>query len=357
MKGEGGQGAYRSRDMHMRTNARLSIILLVILGSTATAASAESFWDGSAAVMLGDSSFESGYYAASNSFPVNTEVTVRNLETGKTTDVIVSRRITEQSNLLVLLSPKAASAIGIPQGRIAAVRVTVKSRPPTEADTLPKDLANSPHPDINPEAGMPTTSTSQPSKEIVPTKQSVPQPVQQIPQQPKPQPVQQIPRQPALQPVQQTPPQPVQQTPQTDLPQQKSLTEVKGKSVAIIGLDSKGMDPGITGIVVDFLLDAFVNVGKMRVVDRSNIDKILQEQSFQTQDIVDNSKVALIGKVSGVEYVVTGSLSKIEQTVYLNIKLISVTTAEIVGSSVALAKGQTDYINLCRDAVGRLFVP
>jgi TolB-like protein len=169
-----------------------------------------------------------------------------------------------------------------------------------------------------------------------------------------PQVVQQLPQQTAQQPVQQTP----QTTPQTDLAQQqKSLTEVRGKSVAIVGLVSKGLDPEIPGIVVDFLLDAFVNVGNMRVVDRSSIDKILQEQSFQAQDIIDNSKVAQIGKVSGVEYVVTGSLSKIEQTVYLNIKLISVTTAEIVGSSVALAKGQADYVDLCRDAVGKLFAP
>jgi hypothetical protein len=142
---------------------------------TALFASAESFWDGSAALQLGDSSFESGYFAASNSFSANTEVSVRNLETGKTTDAIVTRRITEQSNLLVLLSPKAAAAIGIPQGRIAAVRVTVKSGPPTEADTLPKDLPYSPDPDINPAAGIPKTAISQPTPGTAQTPVETPQ--------------------------------------------------------------------------------------------------------------------------------------------------------------------------------------
>jgi rare lipoprotein A (peptidoglycan hydrolase) len=97
-------------------------------------ASAQSFWDGNAALQRGDPSFEKGSFAASNSFPTGTKIVVENLETGKTAEVEVSRRSGEQSDLLVLLSPKAASALGIPAGQIAAVRVTLKSAETAQAE-------------------------------------------------------------------------------------------------------------------------------------------------------------------------------------------------------------------------------
>ncbi len=123
-------------------------------------ASAESFWDGGAAAQRGDATFESGFYVASNSFPVNTEVIVQNLETGKTVTAIVMSRIDGQGDLLVLLSPKVAEAIGISQGQVAPVRVTIKSTALAQSRMKAGDLAYSQDPDINPAAGLGKGSTS-----------------------------------------------------------------------------------------------------------------------------------------------------------------------------------------------------
>ncbi len=117
-------------------------------------ATAQSFWDGNAALQRGDATFESGSFAASNSFPVGTMIVVENLETGKTADVMVSKRAGEQSDLLVLLSPKAAEALDISAGQVASVRVTLKSAAVAEAEPRPDEETLSKDPDVNPAAGM-----------------------------------------------------------------------------------------------------------------------------------------------------------------------------------------------------------
>ncbi len=117
-------------------------------------ASAQSFWDGNAALQRGDLTFESGSFAASNSFPVGTMIVVENLETGKTADVMVSKRAGEQSDLLVLLSSKAAEALDISAGQVASVRVTLKSVAVAEAEPRLDEETLSKDPDVNPAAGM-----------------------------------------------------------------------------------------------------------------------------------------------------------------------------------------------------------
>jgi len=46
-------------------------------------ASADSFWEGNAALQRGDAAFENGLYAASNSFAPDTQLMVQNLENGR----------------------------------------------------------------------------------------------------------------------------------------------------------------------------------------------------------------------------------------------------------------------------------
>ncbi len=113
-------------------------------------ASAESYWDGSAALQRGDAAFESGLYAASNSFAPDTRLSILNLDNGKSTTATVSERVEGQSDILVFLSPRAADAIGITAGGIARVRITVLQRPPSPAGASTAENAYSADQDLNP---------------------------------------------------------------------------------------------------------------------------------------------------------------------------------------------------------------
>jgi rare lipoprotein A (peptidoglycan hydrolase) len=121
--------------------------------------SAAGFWDGNAALERGDAAFESGLYAASNSFPKDTRIIIENLDTGKTAAATITERIEGRSDILVLLSPKTAEALGIEQGTLASVRVTVTSSP-NPAPAQPSEQAYSLDPDNNPAAGYPSDRTA-----------------------------------------------------------------------------------------------------------------------------------------------------------------------------------------------------
>ncbi len=115
-------------------------------------ASAEAFWDGNAALQRGDAAFEGGMFAASNSFAPDTQILVQNLETGKAATVTITGRVDGQADILVLLSPAAASALGISAGTLASVRVTVPPRAGSTASSVPAEQALSSDPDLNPGA-------------------------------------------------------------------------------------------------------------------------------------------------------------------------------------------------------------
>ena len=128
--------------------------IAIVMSCVPLLASAASFWDGNATLQRGDSSFESGLYAASNSFAPDTEIEVENLETGKTARVIVRERAGSQSSILVLLAPKAAEALDIAPGTIARVRVTIPVAARSALASVPEDQPSNPDPDFNPAAAF-----------------------------------------------------------------------------------------------------------------------------------------------------------------------------------------------------------
>ena len=64
--------------------------------------------------------------------------------------------------------------------------------------------------------------------------------------------------------------------------------------------------------MADQVVDALVNDGNFRVIERKKLDTVLAEQDFAASDRADPSaaKMAKIGKVLGIRYIITGSITK-----------------------------------------------
>jgi hypothetical protein len=127
------------------------IPLLLIISLVTTPLCAESAWEGTSTMSRYGEFPDSGNYGASNSFPRNTVIKVKNLENGKETTVIIVDRL-EDSGIFLLVSKDAAEELGISSGEISRVRTTV-FRSDTAVGAFPDDLPLSPDPDINPAAG------------------------------------------------------------------------------------------------------------------------------------------------------------------------------------------------------------
>jgi hypothetical protein len=132
---------------------------------------------------------------------------------------------------------------------------------------------------------------------------------------------------------------------------------IQDRKLAVVGITSgtRSVDEETASGVMVFIEHSFVNVGKVRVVDRQNIAKIVKEYEFQQSELTDEATAVRIGKLSGADIIVIGSISYVGEIYYLNIKLISVETGEIIGSSIADANGPKEFYGMCNEAVYSLF--
>jgi len=78
----------------------------------------------------------------------------------------------------------------------------------------------------------------------------------------------------------------------------------------------------------------FVLVNKgYRVVDRSQLDRIRAEQSYQLSGEVDDRTAVAIGKFAGARYIMTGSINGSDSLRRLRLRIVDTQTAEVVGVS------------------------
>jgi curli biogenesis system outer membrane secretion channel CsgG len=134
--------------------------------------------------------------------------------------------------------------------------------------------------------------------------------------------------------------------------------------VAVIGFDSTSpgylwsIDSELSKAATDLMVNALINTNRFRVFERNKLEAILQEQDFQVSSgRVDPSTAVKIGKMIGVDSIVTGSITSIVfsksggitlgpinlkksvATVTIMVRAINVTTGEIIFSEVK--KGTT----------------
>ncbi|MCK5200174.1 MAG: hypothetical protein KAR21_17580, partial [Spirochaetales bacterium] len=125
----------------------------------------------------------------------------------------------------------------------------------------------------------------------------------------------------------------------------RKLGTIQDKTLAVVTLDigTDKIDQETANGVIVFVENAFVNVGKVKVIDRANIQEIFKEYKFQASGVIDETTAVEIGKLSGADIIVIGSINRVGGIFYLNIKLIAVQTAEIVGSSIGQAADATEF--------------
>lgn len=122
------------------------------------------------------------------------------------------------------------------------------------------------------------------------------------------------------------------------------LTQAQQEKLRVAVLDPTtsgiAMDDGTKLAVQELISSTFVNTGRYIIIERSMIDKIIKEQSFQNSDMADNSQATEIGKLAGANKVVLSAVSMVGGRNMLSVKIIDVTTAsidkqktKIVGSS------------------------
>lgn len=83
------------------------------------------------------------------------------------------------------------------------------------------------------------------------------------------------------------------------------------------------------------LITKLFETGRFKVIERSLLEKAIEELKFNTSDLVDPSIAKQVGKVVGADAIVTGTLADLGQSVKVNARVIMVESGEIIGAAGA----------------------
>jgi len=98
-----------------------------------------------------------------------------------------------------------------------------------------------------------------------------------------------------------------------------------------------GQDAGISKVLGDKLVEAFVKSGKYTAIERTNnfLAELGKEQNYQQTGAVNDNEISRLGKQFGVQFVCVAEMSDVFGEKYISARLIDVETAEVVTTSNA----------------------
>ena len=105
----------------------------------------------------------------------------------------------------------------------------------------------------------------------------------------------------------------------------------KEESIAIFGLTTMDRD---SALFVQEELEVILVNNRYDIVDRTTLDRIRQEQSFQQQSgEVDENTAVNIGKFAGAKVVITGSITSLDGTRYLRLRALNAETGRVIAAA------------------------
>lgn len=89
------------------------------------------------------------------------------------------------------------------------------------------------------------------------------------------------------------------------------------------------IDEGTKVAIREIISSTMVNAGSFEIVERSLLEKVMQEQRFSNSGIVDDNDATEIGKLAGANKVVISVLTQTGGQYVLSVKMIDVKTASV----------------------------
>ncbi len=116
------------------------------------------------------------------------------------------------------------------------------------------------------------------------------------------------------------------------------------KTIAVLNLvNSGGVDKDEISILTDRFNNYLVNTNVYKVLEREKMDAILKEQDFTMTDNCNSAECAVqIGQLLGMELMITGKIGKFGTMYTLDLRIIDVTTGEILRTKSENYKGEKE---------------
>jgi len=100
-------------------------------------------------------------------------------------------------------------------------------------------------------------------------------------------------------------------------------------NVAVLDLEGRGVSALEAATLTDRLRSELVSVGGFQIVERGQMEMLLQEQGFQQTGCTSAECAVEVGKLLGVKKMISGSIGKIGALYTVDVRLFDVTTGGI----------------------------
>jgi len=110
--------------------------------------------------------------------------------------------------------------------------------------------------------------------------------------------------------------------------------------IAVLPFENKGASKNLGEIVLDKMTTVLVNQNRFKVMDRAQLNKILEEQKLGMSGILDAATAAKIGRGIGVDAIVMGSVVLTQNgSVSIDARVIDTESARIITARDAYTGG------------------
>ncbi len=114
------------------------------------------------------------------------------------------------------------------------------------------------------------------------------------------------------------------------------------ETVAVLSFVGNGVSPIQAELLTNRFSTTLAQTNKLKLVERNEMDNILEEQDFQNSGCTDASCAVEIGKMLNVVYMIGGSIGQLGSTYAIDIKMFSVESGEIAKAVGQTYKGDID---------------
>ena len=131
---------------------------------------------------------------------------------------------------------------------------------------------------------------------------------------------------------------------------------IKGEKVKIgiiefQSLNEEAKKDNLGKIVSEMLTTSFVNSESFKIIEREQLQKVVQEFQLSQSGIIDTSYAKQIGKITGADAIVTGSVTKIGNDLRLDARIIDVESGIILTAEKSVGKVDLKSIGMMTDQI------
>ena len=105
-------------------------------------------------------------------------------------------------------------------------------------------------------------------------------------------------------------------------------------TIAVLDFEGQGVSQSETKTLTDRLRDEMFKTDVYIVLERGKMDEVLKEQGFQQPGCSTDECMVEVGKLIGVEKIVSGSINKVGKTYSVSSRIVNVETGDIETTGV-----------------------